>query len=88
MAIMVKAKASEHIAAAMHEIGDSSSPWRPALLMQLEHLKAVAVMHEMYAEKQDIAPRQTALGHKPAGITVEAHSVNTDAALAALECSD
>ena len=84
-------RASEHLQAALTELGQQSSPWRPGLVLQLRHLITVATRHEDWAETETVAdagPRETALGHKPRGVTVAGHSVQTDAALTALACSD
>lgn len=79
-------RGSELIRCAIEEIERDSSPWAPELVLQLQHLAHVSVMHEGWIKPS--APRETSLGHKPRGVTVAGHSVQTDAALNALECSD
>lgn len=45
---VVNQKASDLIDAAIHQITKHASPWRPALLLQLEQLKPIVQVHEMY----------------------------------------
>lgn len=80
--------ASHLIGQAVSIIAMNSSPYREELLTQLQHLVFASMMHERCVESKTIPPRETALGHKPKGVTVAGHSVQTDAALAALECGD
>ena len=80
-------KASEFLRHAIESVERESSPWRPELLKELNHIMRAIRMHESWVGYTP-PPRQTALGHKPQGVTVAGHSVQTDAALSALECSD
>lgn len=80
-------KASELIRHAVELIGHNSSPYQTELVAQLQHLHYATLMHERVVYSKQI-PIETALGHKPKGLTVAGHSVQTDAALSALECSD
>ena len=79
-------QASEHIRMAMEVVESGSSPWRPELISHLNHLLRAAYMHESWVKPS--APRETSLEHRPGRKTVAGHSVQTDAALEALECSD
>ena len=80
--------ASHLIGQAVSIIAMNSSPYREELLTQLQHLVFASMMHERCVESQSIPPKTTALGHKPKGVTVAGHSVQTDAAIAALEAGD
>ena len=80
--------ASHLIGQAVTIIARGSSPYRDELLTQLQHMIYATCMHEKCVVSKTIPPRETALGHKPKGVTVAGHSVQTDAALAALECGD
>lgn len=79
-------RASDIILKAIEVVERDSSPWRPELLAELNHTLRAAYLHESWIKPAP--PRETALGHKPKGITVAGHSVATDKALQALECSD
>ena len=81
-------RASELIGQAVTIIARGSSPYRNELLTQLQHMIYASRMHELCVKSQSIPPRETALGHKPKGITVAGHSVQTDAAIKALEAGD
>ena len=84
-------RASDLILAAVAVIENSTSPYSTALAGQLRELYVPALYHEKSLRAQvtnGTGPRETALGHKPKGITVTADAVQTDAALAALECGD
>ena len=51
--------------------------------------EAISYPAELNAgDVEDNAPRETALGHSPRGITVGGHETHTDAALESLNCSD
>ena len=79
-------RASDLISQAVELIEHNSSPWMPELSTQLRHLVHVTMMHEGWIKPS--APKETLLGHKPRNVTVAGHSVNTDAALCALDSGD
>ena len=81
-------KASDHIAQAMEIIEHDSSPYRAELMIQLQHLRWAARMHERCVEARTIPPKETGLGHQTQGRTVLGHQTQTDAALELLDCSD
>ena len=84
-------KTSDYLSLAVASLERTSSPWRPELQQTLQHLVYVARRHEEFVIAEaplDPPTPGTALGHKPRGITVTAHSTHTDAALQALDCSD
>ena len=84
-------RASDLILAAVAVIENSTSPYSTALAGQLRELYVPALYHEKSLRAQvtnGTGPRETALGHKPKGITVEGKSVQTDQALECLSGSD
>lgn len=94
-------KASEHLQAALEALS-VSSPWRPALALQLRHLITVAKQHEAWTEptaetetasvktapSSASGPRTTALGHSSQGRAIAGTQTATDEALALLDCVD
>ena len=84
----------EYVQGLKQAVSRESSPFRPGLLMLLQEVEHAVHQHLRWActaercESAVVPPRETALGHKPKGITVVGHSVQTDAALEALSCSD
>ena len=80
-------KASELIRRAVEVIEFNASPYQTELVTQLRHLHFATLMHERVVSSPQI-PTETALGHRPCGITVAGHSTHTDAGLAALDGGD
>ena len=77
----------------MRRIEEKQSPWMTELSAELASILDAVKLHEDYPNHENstthrVPPRETALGHRPKGTTVAGHAVQTDAALAALECSD
>ena len=79
---------SEHIQLAIQHVQQLDSPWGEELAVQLALLYNVTLLHEKTASNPPQGPTETALGHKPKGLTVAGHSVQTDRALEALCESD
>ena len=79
----------EHLLALRKQVLKESSPFRPGILAAIQDLNYALANHENFVDASPpMQSSETALGHKPKGRTVAANSTHTDAALAALDCSD